>query len=196
MPYDANKGYYCDSSFPADTRPDDFPAEYEEPEVEEEPDSLDTIERPEINAEGPLDSLDALEANLADTRGLPTLDEEIARLKASGHEEEATDLGHADCEVCDEVRAIQAEVNRGRIEGLIAEMGEPIVWVSLKAQLEIAEAVARERKNLELRVAELTEALEEIKRIAGANDLNHVSRHIATLANLALNNRAEVRRAK
>ena len=37
MPYDSNKGYYVEGSFPADTRPDEEPWDEPEPEPEEEP---------------------------------------------------------------------------------------------------------------------------------------------------------------
>lgn len=170
MPYDSNKGYYYAAEFPADTRPDDWPADEPEPEPEEE---LAYPEEPPVDLghydceiceqaredPGPLDNLDSLERSIAESRGLPTLSEERERLQAE-----------------------EAE-------------GEPLVWVSLKAQLEADLAIAKKIKGLELQIEVLTQALEEVKKVAAMKE-SYLFRHIATAVNLGLNEAERIRGRK
>ena len=77
--------------------------------------------------------------------------------------------------------------------------GEPVVWVSLQAQLEAAEAVAGQIQALETRIEILTGALEAIKKACMTwPGKGPAMRHIETLANLGLNDprHEHIRRGK
>jgi len=85
--------------------------------------------------------------------------------------EEPLDLGHNDCGICEEARAAEEETTPADDY--------------LQAELEAAEAVARRVRELEGRVADMEQALEDIRRIAGKNE-SYIWRHIVTVCNLAL----------
>jgi len=107
MAYDSNKGYYVADEFPADTRPDDFPAD--------EPEDLE----------------DGIEYSV-------------------------------------------------RHDDLDREQRD------LKAQLEVAEGIARQMFVLEGRILVLSRCLDRIKAMCESSN-SEWNRHIVTLINLALN---------
>jgi hypothetical protein len=79
------------------------------------------------------------------------------------------------------------------------EEDDPIVWTSLQAQLEAAEAVAGQIQALETRIEILTGALEAIKKACMTwPGKGPAMRHIETLANLGLNDprHEHIRRGK
>jgi len=89
---------------------------------------------------------------------------------ASTETTQEIDMGHTDCEVCDEARAAD----------------------DLAAQLEAAEAVALQIRAREVRVQVLEEALTKVRSFCSIRDSSQY-RHIQTLCTLALADRSHER---
>ena len=115
-------------------------------------------------------------------------------------EEPPVDLGHYDCEVCEQAREERGPLdNLDSLERSLAESrGLPTLAEErerLQAELEASLAMARKIKGLELQIEVLTQALEEVKKVAAMKE-SYLFRHIATAANLGLNEAERIRGRK